>query len=55
MTARVIDGKRIAADLRADVGLAVAALPFQPGPNKRVAVKIVDDRGIESLRILEVD
>jgi methylenetetrahydrofolate dehydrogenase (NADP+)/methenyltetrahydrofolate cyclohydrolase len=31
MTARVIDGKRIAADLRAGVGHAVAALPFQPG------------------------
>jgi adenine-specific DNA-methyltransferase len=28
------------------------SLPFEPG--KRVAVKIVDDRGIESLRVLEV-
>jgi len=31
------------------------SLPFELGKNKRVAVKIVDDRGIESLRIIEVD
>lgn len=31
------------------------SIPFKPGPNKCVAVKIIDDRGIESLRILEVD
>ena len=31
------------------------SLPFEPGANKRVAVKIVDDRGIESLTILEVE
>ena len=30
------------------------SLPFKPGDNGRVAVKIVDDRGIESLKILEV-
>ena len=29
-------------------------LPFQIGDNERIAVKIVDDRGIESLKILEV-
>jgi adenine-specific DNA-methyltransferase len=29
------------------------SLPFELGPNKRIAVKIVDDRGIESLRILK--
>ncbi|PZN06636.1 MAG: site-specific DNA-methyltransferase, partial [Bacillota bacterium] len=29
------------------------SLPFELGPHRRVAVKIVDDRGIESLRILE--
>ena len=28
--------------------------PFAPGKHSRVAVKIVDDRGIESLKILEV-
>jgi adenine-specific DNA-methyltransferase len=30
------------------------SLPFEPGENKRIAIKIVDDRGIESLRVLEV-
>ena len=28
------------------------SLPFDPGSHRRIAVKIVDDRGIESLRIL---
>ncbi|MFA0889243.1 MAG: site-specific DNA-methyltransferase [Synergistales bacterium] len=31
------------------------SLPFKLGENKKIAVKIVDDRGIESLKILEVD
>jgi adenine-specific DNA-methyltransferase len=30
------------------------SLPFEIGDNKRIAVKIVDDRGIESLKILEL-
>ena len=30
------------------------SLPFPPGKHGRVAVKIVDDRGIESLKILEI-
>ncbi|MCI0548748.1 MAG: hypothetical protein L0027_15870 [Candidatus Rokubacteria bacterium] len=30
------------------------SLPFEPGGHRRVAVKIVDDRGIESLRIIPV-
>ncbi len=30
------------------------SLPFVPGKHGRVAVKIVDDRGIESLKILEL-
>ena len=30
------------------------SLPFPAGKNRRVAVKIVDDRGIESLKILEI-
>lgn len=32
-----------------------ASLPFEAGDNKKVAVKIIDDRGIESLRIMELD
>lgn len=30
------------------------SLPFEPGDHRRIAVKIVDDRGIESLRILSI-
>jgi adenine-specific DNA-methyltransferase len=30
------------------------SLPFKLGEHGRVAVKIVDDRGIESLKILEI-
>ena len=29
------------------------SLPFQKGENKKVAIKIIDDRGIESLRVLD--
>lgn len=31
------------------------SLPFTPGEHKRIAVKIVDDRGIESLKVMEVE
>jgi len=31
------------------------SLPFEVGENNRIAVKIVDDRGIESLKVLEVN
>ena len=31
------------------------SLPFEEGEHRRVAVKIVDDRGIESLRIISVE
>lgn len=31
------------------------SLPFEIGNNRRIAVKIVDDRGIESLKIIEVE
>jgi hypothetical protein len=30
------------------------SLPFEPGPNKRIAVKVIDDRGIESLKVVDV-
>lgn len=52
---------RLAKNLKAEIdeGLIEAyrgtvSLPFEPGGNRRIAVKIVDDRGIECLRILEV-
>ena len=31
------------------------SLPFEPGERRKVAVKIVDDRGIESLKVMEVE
>ncbi len=31
------------------------SLPFEVGKNKRMAIKIIDDRGIESLKIIEVE
>ena len=30
------------------------SLPVEPGKHRRIAVKIVDDRGIESLKLVEV-
>ena len=33
----------------------VVSLPVAPGPHRRAAVKIVDDRGIESLKIVEIE
>ncbi len=50
---------RLARNLRAEIDedlieayRGTTSLPFEMGENQRVAVKIVDDRGIESLRIL---
>lgn len=31
------------------------SLPFERGDNGRIAVKIVDDRGIESLKVMDLD
>jgi len=31
------------------------SLPFKPGRNKQIAIKIIDDRGIESLKIIRVE
>jgi adenine-specific DNA-methyltransferase len=52
---------RLAKNLKAEIDedlieayRGTVSLPFKPGGNGRVAVKIVDDRGIESLRIMEV-
>jgi adenine-specific DNA-methyltransferase len=53
---------RLARNLKAEIDeelieayRGTVSLPFEAGKHKRVAVKIVDDRGIESLRIIEVD
>jgi adenine-specific DNA-methyltransferase len=52
---------RLARNLKAEIDeelieayRGTVSLPFEPGKYKRVAVKIIDDRGIESLRIIEV-
>lgn len=31
------------------------SLPFAPGDHRRIAFKIVDDRGIESLKVVEIE
>jgi adenine-specific DNA-methyltransferase len=53
---------RLAKNLKAEIEESLVeayhgtvSIPFEIGDNKRVAVKIVDDRGIESLKILEVE
>ncbi len=52
---------RLARNLKAEVDeerieayRGTESLPFEPGEHRRVAVKIVDDRGIESLKILDL-
>jgi len=56
------DWTKLAKSLKAEIDpdliqaySGTTSLPFAPGENKRVAVKIIDDRGIESLKLLEVD
>ncbi len=53
---------RLARNLRAEIDeelieayRGAASLPFEAGENRRIAVKIVDDRGIESLKVVEMD
>ncbi|WP_164927078.1 DUF559 domain-containing protein [Chlorobaculum tepidum] len=53
---------RLAKNLKAEIDEALieayrgtVSLPFAPGAHKRIAVKIVDDRGIESLKVMEVE
>ena len=52
---------RLAKNLKAEIDpelieayRGTVSLPFEPGENRRAAVKIIDDRGIESLRIVEL-
>jgi hypothetical protein len=52
---------RLAKNLKAEIDeerieayRGTVSLPFEPGEHKRIAVKIVDDRGIESLKVVEV-
>ena len=50
---------RLAKNLKAEIDeelieayRGTVSLPFEPGEHRRVAVKIIDDRGIESLRVI---
>ena len=52
---------KIARNLKAEIDedlirayQGTVSLPFEPGEHRRAAVKIVDDRGIESLKIVEL-
>jgi adenine-specific DNA-methyltransferase len=52
---------RLARNLKAEIDeeliesyRGTVSLPFEPGEHKRIAVKIVDDRGIESLKLVEL-
>ncbi|GAA0218717.1 site-specific DNA-methyltransferase [Castellaniella daejeonensis] len=50
--------KSIRAELdeaRLDTFHGTVSLPFQAGDNRKIAVKIVDDRGIESLKVIPLD
>lgn len=53
---------RLAKSLKAEIDeelieafRGTVSLPFEPGENRRIAVKIVDDRGIESLKVIGVE
>ena len=52
---------RLAKNLKAEIDpdlieayRGTVSLPFEPGAYKRIAVKVIDDRGIESLKVVEV-
>ena len=52
---------RLAKSLKAEIDedlieayRGTVSLPFEAGEHKRIAVKIVDDRGIESLKVMEL-
>ena len=53
--------KKLKRDIRAELDESLldqfhgtVSLPFEAGDNKKVAVKIVDDRGIESLKVISL-
>ena len=53
---------RLARNLKAEIDedlieayRGTVSLPFEAGEHRRIAVKIVDDRGIESLKVVEVE
>ena len=53
---------KLARNLRAEINedlieayRGTVSLPFEPGEHRRIAVKIIDDRGIESLKIVGIE
>lgn len=53
---------RLARNLKAEIDedrieayRGTVSLPFEPGEHKRIALKIVDDRGIESLKVIGLE
>ncbi len=53
---------RLARNLKAEIDEQLieayrggTSLPFEPGEHRRIAIKIVDDRGIESLKVIGLD
>jgi adenine-specific DNA-methyltransferase len=62
MAGRKDGWNRLRKDIRAELDESqldrfhgTKSIPFQPGENKCIAVKIVDDRGIESLKVIRLD
>jgi len=52
---------KLARNLKAEIDEELAeayrgtvSLPFEQGTNKRIAVKIIDDRGVESMRVVKI-
>ena len=52
---------RLARNLKAEIDpelieayRGTVSLPFELGPHSRIAVKVIDDRGIESLKVVDV-
>jgi adenine-specific DNA-methyltransferase len=52
---------RLARNLKAEIDpdlieayRGTKSLPFEPGPHNRIAVKVIDDRGLESLKVAEI-
>ena len=53
---------RLARNLKAEIDPELieayrgkVSLPFEAGEHKRIAVKVIDDRGIESLKVMALD
>ena len=41
-------------ETRLEAFRGTVSLPFRPGDHRKIAVKIIDDRGIESLKVISL-